>query len=168
MVACHVDTFASAAVDAGCDVTRTSADGFTTTLSTVVEAPAVGTPLPYTDTSYEGTPVDTAATPDGLRGARTGVTAARSAIADYGSLVLEASGAGEELVSIYPDRHVAVVAASDVVPDMPSAIDGIAEVARGTGDAIIATGPSATADMGAVVTGVHGPQTVHVVILGDR
>jgi L-lactate dehydrogenase complex protein LldG len=34
-------------------------------------------------------------------------------------------------------------------------------------DVIVATGPSATADMGALVTGAHGPKAVHAVLV-DR
>ncbi|MFB6268738.1 MAG: lactate utilization protein C, partial [Halobacterium sp.] len=34
--------------------------------------------------------------------------------------------------------------------------------------AVLATGASATADMGEIVTGVHGPQSVHAVVITDR
>ena len=33
---------------------------------------------------------------------------------------------------------------------------------------ILATGPSATADMGALVKGAHGPMEVHVLLVEDR
>jgi len=32
----------------------------------------------------------------------------------------------------------------------------------------LATGPSATADMGALVRGAHGPERVHVLLIDDR
>jgi L-lactate dehydrogenase complex protein LldG len=32
---------------------------------------------------------------------------------------------------------------------------------------VLATGPSATADMGELVLGAHGPESVHVVILDE-
>jgi len=72
-------------------------------------------------------------------------------------------------VSLYVDEHVAVVAASDILPDMDATFDRLAEDIRGgTGQAIIATGPSATADMGGLVKGAHGPIDVTVVLLEDR
>jgi len=35
-------------------------------------------------------------------------------------------------------------------------------------DVILATGPSATADMGGLVRGAHGPKEVHVVLLSEK
>jgi L-lactate dehydrogenase complex protein LldG len=97
--------------------------------------------------------------------ARTGVSAARLAIASYGSLVLDYDGAGEA-VSLLPTRHVAVVRATDVVPDMKAAFQRIGPLLRARPSSLVlATGPSATADMGALVRGAHGPETVHVLIL---
>jgi L-lactate dehydrogenase complex protein LldG len=63
---------------------------------------------------------------------------------------------------------VAVVRATDVVPDMAAGFDRLAGAfAAGATDAVLVTGPSATADMGALVQGVHGPAEMHVVIV-DR
>lgn len=169
MVASHTEQFAEAARGVDAAVTRVPAEAFDTCLSAVVDAPAIGTPLPFEGISYAGTPVDPSPTAADLPTAATGVTAGTLGIADYGSVVLQETGAGEELLGLYPELHVVVIAESDIVPDMPSAyaeLDALA--ADGRDDAIIATGPSATADMGAVVTGVHGPRNVHVVVLEDR
>jgi L-lactate dehydrogenase complex protein LldG len=162
----HVGAFVDAARDVDAAVTRTDAATFTETLADAVTAPAVGTPLPFDGLSYEGTAVDAAPTGADLAAAATGVTAGRLAVADYGSVVVDESGAGEELLALYPDRHVVVVAASDVVADMPAAFDTLEPPPAGS--AIIATGPSATADMGSLVTGVHGPRDVTVLLVEDR
>lgn len=165
----HTDAFVDAARDVDAAVTRTTAAEFTATLDEVVATPAVGTPLPFDGVSYGGTSVDPEPTAADLADATTGVTAGALGIADYGSVVLQETGAGEELLGLYPDRHVVVVAASDVVADMPAAFEALeGAFAEGLTDAIVATGPSATADMGSVVTGVHGPREVHVVVLEDR
>ena len=112
--------------------------------------------------------VDWDPTPAALREAATGVTEAALGIADYGSVVLPTSPPAAELVSLYVDRHVAVLDAADVAPDMEAAIDHLAgAVPDRYGDAILATGPSATADMGALVTGAHGPSEVRVVLVED-
>jgi L-lactate dehydrogenase complex protein LldG len=169
MVTSHTDAFVESARRVDAVVTPTTVDEFAAALENAVTEPAVGTPLPFEGVSYDGTAVDGAPTGAALAAAATGVTAAAAAIADYGSVVLEETGAGEELLGLYPDRHVVVVAASDVVPDMPAAFEELDErFAEGPTDAILATGPSATADMGAVVKGVHGPRDVHVLLLEDR
>ncbi len=102
-----------------------------------------------------------------LQQARTGVTGAYLAIADYGTIVLRSDGA-TEVVSLLPTRHVAVVRAPDIVADMVAAFARFGEALRSHSDSLVlATGPSATADMGALVQGAHGPEEVHVIIAGD-
>ncbi|MES3518367.1 MAG: LUD domain-containing protein, partial [Natronomonas sp.] len=100
--------------------------------------------------------------------AKTGVTGAALGIADYGSVVIRGTPAGEEATSLFVNRHVAVVARSDIVPDMPTAFDSFGDWLRGGSDAVIATGPSATADMGALVWGAHGPKALDIVVVADR
>lgn len=101
-----------------------------------------------------------------LQEANTGVTPAGLGIASYGTVTVRSRPEGDELLSLYPRRHVAVVAASDIVPDMPAAFERLdGEFGDGLQSQVLATGPSATADMGSLVQGVHGPETVHVVIL---
>lgn len=108
--------------------------------------------------------VDWEPTPAALRSATTGVTPAEFAIADYGSLVLPTAPPACELVSLYVDRHVAVLDRSDVVPDMEAAFDRLdGAIPDDYRDGIIATGPSATADMGELVVGAHGPSEVRLV-----
>lgn len=132
-----------------------------------VVGPAVGIPDAAWPESLPPT-VDWEPTPAALEEARTGVTPAAFAIADYGSVVLPTEPPATELVSLHVDRHVAVLDAEDLVPDMPAAFDRLDdEVLFEYRDAIIATGPSATADMGALVTGAHGPSEVRVVVVGE-
>jgi L-lactate dehydrogenase complex protein LldG len=160
------DRFASRAADYGVELTRVSTEQATAAVESVVERPAVGAALPWEDLSLpESVPTDPS--PADLETAVTGVTAARLAIADYGSLVLRATPGGTEPVSLFPDRHVAVLRERDVVPDMETAFEWLGEELRSTrGSAVLATGPSATADMGALVQGAHGPKQVHVVVVG--
>ncbi|WP_254767058.1 LUD domain-containing protein [Salinilacihabitans rarus] len=149
-------------------VERTDAAGAEAVLADRVEAPVVGVPLPFDGVSLpEG--VETAPTPAQLEAATTAITAVDFAVADYGSVAIRASPAGEEPTSLYADVHVAVVAASDVLPDMGAAFDRLGEAVRdGDADTVLATGPSATADMGALVTGAHGPKAVRAVVIEDR
>ncbi|EMA41143.1 LutC/YkgG family protein [Halobiforma nitratireducens] len=126
----------------------------------------VGTPLPFSSASLPDW-VDDEPTPETLETATTGVTAASLGIADYGSVVLPSTAEGSEPVSLFPELHVPVLRESDLVADMPTAIERLGPELRAGRSAIVATGPSATADMGALVTGAHGPKDVHVVLLED-
>lgn len=165
MTAEPYDRFASRAADFGVEVTRTSVEDASTTIETLVEEPVVGAPLPWADVTLP-TGVPTDPTPTELDEAVTGVTAAAFAIADYGSIALQATPEGAEPVSLFPDRHVAVLRERDIVPDMAAAFDRLGESFRASrGSAVLATGPSATADMGELVKGAHGPKAVDVVVV---
>jgi L-lactate dehydrogenase complex protein LldG len=178
MSADHIETFRASLVGSA-TLHETTADDATEAISAVVESPAVGTPLPFEGLSLPET-VETEFSPSDLDAAQTGVTPARHAIANYGTVTLASDPEGTELASLYAPRHVAVVAASAIVPDMETAYERLnGDIAGGTESAggltgtgadtqVLATGPSATADMGTLVEGVHGPHEVHVVLLADR
>jgi len=162
-------------VERFCDSLERVGAGWTTAAPADVEAvlddlvrdPAVGVPLDVDGTDLPAD-VDTDPSPVDLEAAATGVTRARGAIADYGSLVLESTPAGEEAASLFVEHHVAVVRESDVRETMADALDALGPVLRDGGSAVLATGPSATADMGDLVQGAHGPETVDVVVVEGR
>ncbi|WP_050032329.1 LUD domain-containing protein [Halorubrum halophilum] len=113
--------------------------------------------------------IETDPTTADLRAAHTGVTAAELGVAAYGSVAIEADRAGTEPVSLFVDRHVVVLREADLVPDMPDAFEWLGPRTRDESvDVVFATGPSATADMGGLVRGAHGPKEVHVVLLRDE
>lgn len=127
--------------------------------------PIVGVPFPFEDVSLPDS-IPRAERSDAVKEASTGVTAGTLGIAPYGSVVLESRPPETEPVSLYADTHVAVVRSEDIVDSMSDAFAELGPRLRETGgNAIVATGPSATADMGALVRGVHGPSDVHVVIV---
>lgn len=151
-------------LDVPCE--RTTREAFEGALPSHLRGRSVGVELEGTDVSLTGTDVEVDPTPAALKAATTGVTPASFAIGDYGSVVVSESPAGSDLVSLFVDRHVAVVNERDVVPDMEAAFDRFGEAFREQAQSdIIATGPSATADMGALVRGAHGPSEVHVLIV---
>jgi L-lactate dehydrogenase complex protein LldG len=132
--------------------------------------PAVGVPLGDAAPDVPSLPdrIETDPTAADLREAHTGVTAAELGVAAYGSVAIEADPAGTEPVSLFVDRHVVVLREADLVPDMPDAFDWLGPRARDeSSDVVFATGPSATADMGGLVRGAHGPKEVHVVLLRE-
>lgn len=135
------------------------------TIADLLSGPAVGTPLDIEGASLPEA-VTTGPTTAELEAAETGVTTASLAIAEYGSVVLRATPEGSEPISLFNDLHVVVLRESDIVPDMATAFEWFGDELRETRDsAIIATGPSATADMGALVQGAHGPKEVEVIVV---
>jgi len=147
------------------DAVRVKPDGVADAIEDMIDESAVGVPLGREAWSMpDGVDVDP--TPAALEDALTGVTPAAFAIEDYGTIILPVSADGSELVSLYVHRHVAVIDERDIVADMEAAFDRFGDAMPAEfGSAILATGPSATADMGSLVKGAHGPCEVALVIV---
>jgi len=168
-------TFAGRLADLGVEVSAGPPEECAALVDAAAGEPAVGVPLGSSGPdaladSPASLPdrVETEPTTADLRAAHTGVTAASLGVAAYGSVALEADAAGTEPVSLFVDRHVVVLREADLVPDMADAFDWLGPRARDESvDVVFATGPSATADMGGLVHGAHGPKEVHVVLLRD-
>ena len=99
-----------------------------------------------------------------------GVTGVDYAIAETGSVVLLARSEVSRLPALLPPVYVAVVERGKVLPSLDELftlrrdefyLDNLGSYMN------IITGPSRTADIGqTLVTGVHGPGDVHMVLLG--
>lgn len=130
--------------------------------------PAVSTKELSKNAWLSDTAITVDPTPSELSEATTGITEASFGIADYGSIYLPQDAQGTELISLFVDHHIAVIRAADIVPDMSTAFELFdTAIVDNRGSGIIATGPSATADMGELVRGAHGPKSVHVIILEE-
>jgi L-lactate utilization protein LutC len=97
-----------------------------------------------------------------------GITSATWAIAETGTLVMAARPGRERLASLLPPRHVAIIEASQILPDLfdffaAAANEGLEHLAS---NVTFITGPSKTGDLELrLVTGVHGPGEWHVIIV---
>jgi L-lactate dehydrogenase complex protein LldG len=105
--------------------------------------------------------------PAGLDACDGAVTAAAVAIAETGTIVLDASpDQGRRAITLVPDYHLCVVAAGQVVELVPEAVARLAPVAGRPLTWI--SGPSATSDIELErVEGVHGPRTLEVILTDD-
>jgi L-lactate dehydrogenase complex protein LldG len=95
------------------------------------------------------------------------VTGAFAALAETGTLMLLTGPDTPATVSLLPETHVALVAASRVVSHMEVAWDlaraACGELPRGVN---FISGPSRTGDIEQkMVLGAHGPRNVHIVIV---
>ena len=106
------------------------------------------------------------ATAEELVHSAAGVTEAFAAVASTGSVCVNVSHQRTGMVSLLAPLQIAVVAAETIVPRPRDLFR--AEVLDGKGlsrDFVFVTGPSATADMGPLVRGVHGPHKLHIIVL---
>jgi L-lactate dehydrogenase complex protein LldG len=167
-----LDLLAERLVDYRAQVRRVSAE----TLGTEVEAalaergarrivvpPEIALALP----EWAEVTVDDRLSPAELDQFDAVVTRAALAIAETGTIVLDGSpDQGRRAITLVPDYHLCIVAASQVVQLVPEAIARLRSSARRPLTWI--SGPSATSDIELErVEGVHGPRTLEVVLVTD-
>jgi L-lactate dehydrogenase complex protein LldG len=104
-----------------------------------------------------GLDMDTLSAADGV------LTAATVAVAETGTIVLDASpDQGRRIITLLPDLHICVLRPEQVVASVPEAV---ARLSPGRPLTWI-SGPSATSDIELDrVEGVHGPRRLHVILL---
>ncbi|MBM9509287.1 LutC/YkgG family protein [Actinacidiphila acididurans] len=106
------------------------------------------------------------ATHDDLDSVDSVVTGCALAIAETGTIVLDAGPAqGRRRITLVPDHHVCVIRApGQVVASLPQALERLVP----TRPLTWISGPSATSDIELQrVEGVHGPRRLDVVLLDD-
>jgi L-lactate dehydrogenase complex protein LldG len=102
-----------------------------------------------------------------------GITAVDYALADTGTLVVFAAPDQPRCVSLLPTVHVAILPVEKMLPGLDELISVLASgrgpAGHGLSSAVtFITGPSRTADIElTLVVGVHGPQQLYVILLGD-
>ncbi len=101
--------------------------------------------------------------------ASTGVTGAFAGLADTGSIVVTSSPKCPRLASLLPPTHIALLPVDRLYPDLPTFLARHPDLTQRGSNAVIITGPSRTADIELTpVFGVHGPKTLHVVLVAYR
>jgi L-lactate dehydrogenase complex protein LldG len=109
---------------------------------------------------------------DALFAAAVGITGVDWLIAETGSIVLTTARGQARSLSLLPPLHIAVAERRQLLPDLfdlfpPGAADALSDRGKPLPACVtIITGPSKTGDIELrLVTGVHGPGAVHVVLL---
>jgi L-lactate dehydrogenase complex protein LldG len=100
------------------------------------------------------------------RSAPVGVTEAFAAVARTGSVCVDIGADIAGYVSLLPRLHIVVVDIDRLVL-RPSDLFHLEQFARPAyhRSFVFISGPSATADMGPLVRGVHGPHELHIMVL---
>ena len=94
-----------------------------------------------------------------------GITEAFAGVARTGSICVEVDTTSTGYASLLGRIHVALLAVEDIV-ERPSDLFRAGSAGSAADRSFVfITGPSATADMGPLVRGVHGPHELHVLIL---
>lgn len=97
-----------------------------------------------------------------------GITGAQWAIAETGTLVLEAKSERHRLVSLVPPVHIALVAAGGIRETMADVLELISCSGELSRVVTFVTGPSRTSDIELTLAiGVHGPGKLHVIVIRD-
>ncbi|MEK6228079.1 MAG: lactate utilization protein C [Actinomycetota bacterium] len=169
-----LDLFAERVADYRATVTRVTGDGVASALADACRehgAARLGVPAGFPD---DGRPDGAELVEDDglsteqldeLDGALTGCAVA---IAETGTIVLDgAAQSGRRALTLVPDLHLCVVEAEQVVGILPEAIERLEPAVRDGRPLTFVSGPSATSDIELIrVEGVHGPRTLHVVLVG--
>lgn len=101
-----------------------------------------------------------------LEEAQVGITEGFAGLARTGSVCVANNRELAGAVSLFAREHIAVLDANTIVsrPKDLFTAPSVREKVLSR-DFVIVTGPSATADMGELVYGVHGPGKLHIIIL---
>jgi L-lactate dehydrogenase complex protein LldG len=103
-----------------------------------------------------------------LHSSEAGVFRAEWGLAPQGVLAVELPSDAMGTVSLVPETSVIVLSADSVFAYGSVLFEKLGDAfEEGRTNWVIVSGPSATADMGALVQGVHGPAEVHVVVTRD-
>jgi len=97
------------------------------------------------------------------------VTGVQLAVAETGTLVCVSSETSARGATLIPPIHVALVSPAQLVADLFDAFERLAQLGPLPAQVSLITGPSKTADIeGVLVTGVHGPGVVHIVLISQQ
>lgn len=108
---------------------------------------------------------------DQLAQSHVGMTGCESLIARLGSIMVSTGQMAGRQIFIYPEVHIVLANASQLVGDIKEALAGLRKKYDQKMPSMVTliTGPSRTADIEkTLVMGAHGPKELYVFLLEDR
>lgn len=167
-----VDLLAERLVDYRANVRRCSLDGIAAAVATALRERGVRRVVVPDGLATEwlgaaagvdvvsDDPILTPADLDGLDGT---ITSCAVAIAETGTIVLDAgAGQGRRALTLVPDYHLVIVPSERIVPSVPAALARL----DATRPLTWISGPSATSDIELQrIEGVHGPRTLEAILV---
>jgi L-lactate dehydrogenase complex protein LldG len=107
-------------------------------------------------------------TDEQLSTAQVGVSGAFAGVASSGSVCIAMGPAMAAAASLLMPLHIVILAANRIVERPRDVLDASHLGGEGLSrNLVFITGPSATADMGPLVRGVHGPHRLQILLLSD-
>jgi len=99
--------------------------------------------------------------------AEVGITDSFAGVARTGSACISINPGLSSYISLLPRKHIVLLESKNIVARPRDVFDNyiLKDAIEETGWVFI-SGPSATADMGELVRGVHGPDKLHIILLG--
>ena len=102
-----------------------------------------------------------------LSTADVGISAAFAGVASSGSVCIAMGAPLGAAASLLMPLHIVLLSPDRIVSRPGNLFDPLCLDGEGLRrDLVFITGPSATADMGPLVRGVHGPHRLHILLLG--
>jgi len=103
-----------------------------------------------------------------LATAQVGVSSAFAGVASTGSVCVAMGPPLAAAASLLMPLHIVILAANRIVERPRAVLDSSHMGGEGLSrNLVFITGPSATADMGPLVRGVHGPHRLQILLLSD-
>ncbi len=101
---------------------------------------------------------------------KAGVTQCEYLIARFGSIMVSSGLDAGRRIFVYPETHIVIAKASQVVTELSEALNGMKKRYKGNipSQITVITGPSRTADIEkTLVMGAHGPKELYVFLIDD-
>lgn len=172
------DEFREVLTAAAGNACRCSRSELATTIASIASSPVIWTRGDIDDAwsgiaealHDRGITVQTDATPEQVRDQPWGLTTARAAIAETGSVILHENRLEHRSVSLMTESLIVLCPLSQLQPSLDDAGRILSEIAAsGNSYATLVSGPSRTADIERQLTiGVQGPGQLHVIFVDDE
>lgn len=108
--------------------------------------------------------------PDEFNSISVGITNCDFLISRFGSVMVSSGLGVGRRIFVFPETHIVIARASQVVPELKDALTGMKKKYKGNfpSQVTVITGPSRTADIEkTLVMGAHGPKNLYVFMIDD-